>query len=147
MPLFTLFRQSRSGGVAVEIALSAPIFLILLLGMINYGFEVYCSAQLQRAVRAGAQFSTSAAHATDEEGIFATIKGASELSGIVVEPIVTLCRCAHGDEIACTGATCSDGSAVGHYVTLSAYFIFTPVVSLFSSSPQKLVSSITVRTS
>lgn len=140
-------RSWRAGNSAIEFALVAPVLLTMLMGVADYGTEVFYKAELQRAVRAGAQYATNTAHATDQAGITQTIQQASALTGIVVANLVDTCKCANGTAVACTGATCADGSSVGNYVTISGTYTYTPFISYFRAGPRTLSSTLSVRTS
>jgi Flp pilus assembly protein TadG len=48
------FARNRCGGPAVEFALTAPILVLLIMGIITIGFEVEARIQVREAVRAGA---------------------------------------------------------------------------------------------
>lgn len=43
-------RGSQSGATAVETALVLPVFLIMLLGIFNLGWGLYCGAEVRHAV-------------------------------------------------------------------------------------------------
>jgi Flp pilus assembly protein TadG len=143
----TARRGWRDGNSAIEFALVSPVLVTLMLGSVDFGLAVYYKAQLQNAVRAGAQYATGTGRATDNDGITATIQGASRLTGIEVTTPSSSCRCADGSTIACTGATCGDGSAVGAYLDLSASYTYTPFITFFESGPRTLSFSMSVRTS
>lgn len=57
-------QRQRSGAVAVEFALVAPVFLVLLLGMLELGRAFEMQQVLSSAVREGARFA-----AMDRDGI------------------------------------------------------------------------------
>ena len=137
----------KSGTAAVEFALISPIFITLLMGTVDYGLEIYYDAQLHGAVRAGAQYATGTGEAANYTGITAAIQGNSSLAGLVVPTPVSSCLCANGGTVACTGGTCTDGSKVGTYLTVSATYTYTSFLTFFSSAPRTLSASVTVRTS
>ena len=104
-------RAHRAGGMAlVEFALVAPVLLLLLAGVANYGMALRTAIQVTAASRAGAQYgSRSAAAAADTAGIVAAAKNAVPgLSGMTVSA-VQACQCSGGQQVSCTGS-CSTGS-------------------------------------
>ena len=136
----------KSGNTAVEFALIAPVMLTILAGIVDYGLQIHYQAELQTAVRAGAQYATGTGRATDVAGITSTIQNASDLTSIVVATPASVCRCSNGVLVACTGATCGDGSAVGAYLDLSATYSYTPLLSFYAPS-RTLSFAMSVRTS
>ena len=141
------YRLGRRGNTAIEFGLIAPILVTILMGASDYGLETSYNSELQEAVRAGAAYATATGRSTDQTDITTAIQGASPLVGVVVAPLVSSCLCANGTFVACTGATCGDGSAVGNYVTLSATYTYAPFVSFFSNTARTLTSTLTIRTS
>jgi Flp pilus assembly protein TadG len=135
----------RAGNVAIEFALIAPVLVILLMGTVDYGLETYYDAQLQQAVRAGAEYVNNSGHSQDTAGITAAVQGASALTGIAVATPTGSYQCSNGTAVAGVGSTCANGSAVGSYMTISATFTYTSFVTFFSSAPRTLSSTVTVR--
>lgn len=95
-----LFRlKDKSGSVAIEMALLAPVLVILLTGMFDFGFAVYERMKLASAVRAGIQYALH--HSADPDIVRQTVLGA--LGAESVGTTVTVSQTSE----------CSDGSAVG----------------------------------
>ncbi len=57
-------RRSARGAAAVEFALVLPILLLVVFGIINFGFIMTQKAALANAVRAGARYATVNAYTT-----------------------------------------------------------------------------------
>ena len=57
--------RGQRGAAAVEFALVVPILLVIVFGIINFGFVMTQKAALSNAVRAGARYGTVNAYAGD----------------------------------------------------------------------------------
>src|SRR5579862_2649735 len=87
--------SSRSrGGVLVELAFSAPLLLILLAGVLNYGFALVKATAVANAARIGAQFGSSTpSQTTNASGIqTAAVNSAPNFSGLTVTS-AQICKC------------------------------------------------------
>ncbi len=135
----------RAGNVAIEFALIVPILVTLMMGVTDYGIEVYCDSELQQAVRAGAEYVNNSGHSQDTAGIEAAVNGASGLPGITVVTPTASYQCSDGTVVAGVNSTCTNGSATGSYMTISASYTYTPFTSVFTSGSQTLSWSETVR--
>jgi Flp pilus assembly protein TadG len=109
------------GVAAVEFAIAAPLLLILLAGLIEVGYRVFESMQVQNAAEAGALYV--AIHGWDSAGISAAVVNATGISGVTATPAPTqFCGCPAAGAIAATNcaSTCSGGAAAGGYVQVNA---------------------------
>jgi Flp pilus assembly protein TadG len=99
----------EGGAVLVEFALSAPLLLILLAGVLNYGFALVKATAVANAARIGAQFgSSSPSQTTNTSGIqTAAVNSAPNFSGLTVTS-AQVCKCSNGSAVSCSG-TCSSG--------------------------------------
>jgi Flp pilus assembly protein TadG len=100
------------GSVLVEFALSTPLLLILLAGVLNYGFELVKATAVANAARIGAQFgSSSPSQTTNTSGIqSAAVNSAPNFSGLTVTS-AQVCKCSNGSAVSCTGS-CSTGKVL-----------------------------------
>ena len=100
--------RTRSGNAAVEFALIAPVAMLMLVGVTDYGMAVYDRMQLSSAVRAGIQYAMhhSANPATIEQVVMSalTIDHAA-----VTVTAAQVCECPGGAATDCDGA-CPDGA-------------------------------------
>jgi len=114
-------RRARSGGPAVEFALIAPVLVAVLIAMSDLGIAVYEWIDVQSAAQAGAQFAVK--YGYTQSAVQTAVTSATDLAGVSATPAPTqACGCADGSGYvtASCGSTCSDGSAAGTYVTVSA---------------------------
>jgi Flp pilus assembly protein TadG len=113
--------RPRRGTAAIEFALAAPMFLILLLGVVEIGFGTYQAMQVQDAAEAGALYASE--YGWNPTGISAAVVNATGAVGVTATPTaVEFCGCPTSTGITtvlCT-ATCTGGVAPGTYVKVSA---------------------------
>jgi len=139
----------QSGAGAVEIALVAPILLLLLTGAIEIGSLAWTQMQVGAAARAGASYALSRGFSTS--AISGAVTSATNLT-VTVSPSPTQ---SYGCPNASTGVTtagvtsttvCASGLTAGKYVTVGATATYTPLFSLpFLASPVALSSTTVVR--
>lgn len=123
-----LLRQI-DGNIAVELALVAPIFLTVLVGVTDYGRASLADMRLKSAVRAGLEYAQI--KPDDTGNIVAVVKAAAKDPDLQVTTGFS-CQCANGTVLQCT-ATCADGLTPGGYVSISAQQTFTPLFSAMGS--------------
>jgi Flp pilus assembly protein TadG len=115
------FVERRGANVALEFALAAPILVILLVGLVELGFALYASMQIQYAVETGAEYA--AEHGWDSAGIVTAVQNAGHNAGIVASPApVQFCGCPNSGAIAAVScsSTCAGGAPPSRYVRVSA---------------------------
>ena len=96
-------RIGHSGIAALELALAAPILILLAVGAYDLGNDIQTSLRLERAVRAGAQYA--AADTSDLGAVQRVVISAWPALTERDVPLPTVsCECA-GVVVACT-ATC-----------------------------------------
>ena len=103
--------RSTRGAAAIELALLAPILLLFLVAVVDFGLWIREQMLLTSAARAGAQFvlQDPETNATDKDGIASAVTGASGLDAakITIVPKV-FCECANGTAKVCTDLCGSD---------------------------------------
>lgn len=110
------FVRNEKGVAAVEFALVAPILLLLLLGLADFGLAMRERMALASAARAGAERAW--ADSGDNAAITQAVQAAGTLDAAAITVAVTeFCECA-GTASAC-GVTCADGSTPATYVGVS----------------------------
>jgi Flp pilus assembly protein TadG len=97
-----------TGNIAVEFALIAPVAMLMLVGIAEYGTAVYDRLQLSSALRAGIQYATVAGVSTDAVEQVVTDALTSDPAAVTVTA-QKVCECPDGTETACD-QTCSDGT-------------------------------------
>jgi Flp pilus assembly protein TadG len=116
----------RRGNVMIEFALMLPVLFLMLVGLLDLGrFSLQKSAMLQGA-REGAQYGIIAP--TDSANINTTAQNATGRTDVTATNTV-FCECssAPGTTVGC-GTTCTGGSVLKKYVTVTTTAAFTSVV-------------------
>lgn len=134
------FAADRCGNVAVEFALVAPVFILLIVGLLDYGIAARERSALDAATRAGLQVlladsdETAAAEATA-----ALIAPDAEVSADVA------CICVDGAVVDCASGTCAAG-APRRFVTVTATLSHTLMFPWpGTADPMSLESTATAR--
>lgn len=134
------FGPSQSGIAAVEFALIAPIMMVLLLGLLDYGIAAYHSMELESAARSGAQYAML--DSSDTTLIVTTVTNSTLLDTTKLTVSVTeFCECSDGSSVVC-GSTCTVDS-VRKYMQIDTNYAHTP---LFIPGIMNLSGASTIRT-
>lgn len=150
----------NAGAAAVELALVLPFYVVLLLGIADFGLAYHNELQLSAALAAGAHYAfrqgqtESGSTLTDDVTTFVSAISPVRLTSVMASYnnglTVTNCYCVSGTApvYAATtcGATCADGSTSGRFIAITASFTYTAMAvanRVFFASP--LSQSVTVR--
>jgi Flp pilus assembly protein TadG len=111
--------KGRRGSALVELALVTPLFLLLVAGVLDYGFALRTAAAVATAAHAGAQYgSGSASNANNSTGIRAAAQNSEpNLKNMTVTPVV-YCQCPGRVAVSC-GGSCVTGTML-IYVQVTA---------------------------
>lgn len=144
-----LRRLGNEGVVAIEFAIFATIFLIILAGTVDVGILMYTASQLDAAVSAGAQYAedNAALVASNPSGLSGSIATLVEsLNGTNSAPVnvnngndSTGCYCPTGTptknwswgSTQTCGAACTGGGIAGQFVTIIAKQNVSPLFPTF----------------
>ncbi len=132
-------RSGRSGTAAVEFGLVAPMLVLLLVGMCDFGMAIWEQMEVGNAARAGAAYAS--VHGWNSAAIETAAASATELASIRVAVSET-CGCpssSHGVVAAACGSNCTVGVPAGAYVVVDAtaqYNLIVPYPGF--SSPMTL---------
>ncbi len=139
--LLRKFTRSDSGVSAVEMALIAPVLMIIFIGLIDYGIAIFKKIELTGSVRSGAQYALI--KSTDMAAIQTTVINSSNLDpdNLVVDTPYKTCECSDGTLDATCTVTCSTGT-LRHYVVISATYTYVP---FFLPSNITLTNGSTIR--
>jgi Flp pilus assembly protein TadG len=140
----------RSGAAAVEFALVTPLMAILLGGVVEIGMSAYQAMQVQSSTEAGILYAIEHG-ASNITAIGQAVVNATGTAGITASPVpLAFCGCPGASGVVsqnsnCT-TVCSDGSAPGQYVTVSAALTHHTIMSFLNLPlPATLTASSTVR--
>jgi Flp pilus assembly protein TadG len=115
------YYRSEEAVAATEFALIAPIFLLLILGLVDFGFYILTSMKLESTARAAAEYVLQGG---EEDSIQADVVDMASL-GLTPEQIGSIettseftCECRAGSEVSCSTNTCGSGDYRRRYVTI-----------------------------
>ena len=134
---------SRRANAAIEMALLAPILVLMLVGSADYGTAIYRRMQVQHAAQAGADFAMR--NGFNAVAITAAVTGATSFAGLTAVPAPTeTCGCATavGVTPALCGATCAGGATAGTYVAVSAQGTYATILP-YPGMPESFTFSAT----
>ncbi len=106
-----------AGTASVELALVAPILIMLFMGAWDFGRALNSSARLAGAAQAGVQFGARGpSYAADLDGMEAAAKSqVVDTTGALEAVAQQVCKCPSGEETDCNGS-CGAGGAVQMFV-------------------------------
>ena len=112
---------SRRGIAAAEVALIAPVVILVFLSVYDVGRAVWRTMQLETAARIGAQYAF--ANPTDTAGITSRVQASLVgWTGLTIASPTMTCQCDNGTAANCTTGTCPFGagtvSPIG-YITVT----------------------------
>ena len=136
-------RNGEQGSALVELALSLPFLLIMLLGAAEFAKLAYASIEVANAAHAAAVYASSSHGAlSDTPGITAAAGTDSPnlvgSNAIIVNTPTTTCQCSDGTtNVSCTdNNTCySAGMGMITTVTVTTQSTYSPMVSLPGWNP------------
>lgn len=127
-----LFDRDRgvSGVAAIELALVAPILVLMLVASFDLGLGLYRDMQVQTAAQAGAQYAIEHGY-TSSSAIANAVTSATSYSGVSASPAPSrFCGCVSNGAISnvtCT-SVCADGTSPGTYVRASSKATYTTIL-------------------
>jgi TadE-like protein len=126
-----------AGSVAAEFAFAAPILVMLVVGIADFGVLTARSAALAGATRAGAEYARNSSTCKADLSATSCIDGIKSViqSAISSGPALTfpstfppICKCDDGSDITC-GTTCAPSKAPNRVsIAVTATQAFTPIV-------------------
>ena len=152
--------EDRRGLAAVEFALVAPVLLLILGGMIDFGLLMSGKSQLANGIAQGVQYallqgprvSASAVQAvvvrdgTSPSGVTATVTGPACycLSGSPV--VLATSSTALSPSYSCTGTCPAPAALPSAFLIITASYVYQPIMPLYSKISNTTVSNtVTVR--
>ncbi len=118
-------RNSQRGSAIVELTLLVPLFLLMLLGTMDFARVFYTALSVSHAARAGVQYG---AQDNEKSKDYAGMQQAAQLAAQDIGALSTVtagsyCQCANGSKVDCIIGTCNEGSPQ-IYVIVTAGKIF-----------------------
>ncbi len=139
----------EAAGALVEVALVAPVLVLLLVGTAELGRLAYFSIEVSSAAYSGATFAArNHGNAIDtDDTLSAASQDALNVPGLSAN-LSTACYCSSGTSIACTTATsnCMPPDRIAEYVTVNTSASISPIFNYLGiSSVWSLHGSSTMR--
>lgn len=135
------------GVSAIEFALVAPFLCTFILGVVDLGFGFQAQMAVTQAAQAGSYSAMLNGYNTT--AIQTVVANSTGTSGITASSATQACGCPSGTAISASSCntTCPNGQTAGTYVTVSAQYLYTPILSYPGlPSPMTLTATSMVRT-
>lgn len=136
---------THQGNVAVEFAFIVPVVLVMLAGLIEFGFVTYDNSAIENAARSGAQYAFSGSY--DPSKIDAAVRAASTVHLASTDTVTSsmFCECGDGSKITC-GQTCADLSSNKRFIKVNVTKNQTAWLPFMNFAvPKQLHASVTLR--
>lgn len=132
-------RRLRAGSAAVEFGLIAPVFIVVMFGVTDWGLALEQRMRLLAAARAGAQVALD--NPTNEGSAItnAVNTAASGMTSLSVTPSTLFCEC---DGVRMTSCTASCGGTIASFVTIN---VSRPYARITPAGPTSIAASVTVQ--
>jgi Flp pilus assembly protein TadG len=149
--------HDERGIAAVEFALVAPVLLMILGGIADFGLLMVGKSQLSDAVGQGIQYALASGPSVAGATVRNLIQAAAPLAGLVPTVTATVtgpaCYCTSGTPVAlvtpstaltgsytCTGTCAGSGVAPGAYIIVTATYSYQPIMPFYSNLSTTTVS-------
>jgi Flp pilus assembly protein TadG len=154
-----LAAREDSGVAAVEFALYATVFLMIVAATVDIGMALFAQSELDAAVSAGAEYAANSAAlvASNPDGLSNYISNivdnvngpgwATSTVNVNNGNDTTGCYCptgapgnwSWGNTVTC-GSACAGGGVGGQFVTITATTTLTPIFSSFGFAPNGTIT-------
>jgi Flp pilus assembly protein TadG len=117
------------GVSAIEFALVAPFLCTFILGVVDLGFGFQAQMAVTQAAQAGSYYAML--NGFNASAIQTVVGSSTGTSGITSPSAAQTCGCPSGTAVATStcNSTCPNGQTAGTYVTISAQYLYTPILS------------------
>jgi Flp pilus assembly protein TadG len=126
--------RKEDGSSIMEVAMAAPLLLLLLAGAVDIGRAYFFAIEVSSAAEAGALYGSQ--NPTDTVGMVSAAK--LDASGIsTIAPVASSgCECADGSSAspACTSVPVCNSNVVS-YVEVDTAYSYTPILSIPGIQP------------
>jgi Flp pilus assembly protein TadG len=129
--------RSEQGAAFVELAVTLPVLMVIVLGTIDFGRAFYTAIELNNAARAGAQYGAhSLAHAANHAGIIAAGKAASpDIAPYEVVQEELVCECASSSSPSVSSVACTGTCPGGQHLVVNVPVVASKTFSTYSMFP------------
>lgn len=144
MPLRQIFKhywRDESGASAVEFIMMAPIFIVLLVGTVDFGFFMTEKMRLQTVAQVTADY-VSQTQVDDNAQVVAAESYDGDFEDVTLTSNFT-CECSDGTAQECP-VSCGDDDYQRRFVDVSASAVFEPIFP-YPGLPDNVTLQSTVR--
>jgi Flp pilus assembly protein TadG len=136
------FLRCTKGSAALELGIVFPMFVVLIVGVANYGLAIFQIMEVQYAAQVGADYAQT--NGFSAANIQTAVTSATAFTAVTAPTPTQACGCASvtGITTATCGSTCTGGASAGTYVTVQASAPYSPVLP---GIPSPIVGQIVVR--
>lgn len=131
------FTGDKDGAAAVEFALLAPLFIMLIMGIADFGVYVNQRMQLENLARAAVEYVVKGG---DEVNVRSDILEASlptsELDQVTTEGQTT-CECSSSGTAGVCGTSCENGAYQRRFYSMSITRTYNPLF-VYPGLPQQI---------
>jgi len=119
--------RCRKGASAIELALLSPLFLLLLVGVFDFGMAIIGKMQLNNAATAGAQYAIL--DDRDADGLQQAVVSATSLGGDFSVATARVCECLDGRVVTCSNPdSCGIGVRRRQFIEVAVTRLFAMVL-------------------
>ncbi|HEY1883604.1 MAG TPA: TadE/TadG family type IV pilus assembly protein [Candidatus Cybelea sp.] len=133
-------KDSESGTSAIEFAILAPVFVLLVLGLIDFGRYMYYSIVAAHAARAGVQYGAQNVYSAADTAGMQNAASADAPGGFL--PVATHYCSLNGSAAMCGTGTPAAGNT--YYVKVVVTGVFNPIIS-YPGIPHSMTISSTAQ--
>jgi Flp pilus assembly protein TadG len=155
----SLWTGDRRGIAAVEFAIVAPLLLLLLGGLADYGLVMVGKGQLANGLAQGVQYALLQGIGVTGPTVQTVVQNAAARSGVKGTVTVTVtgpaCYCVTGMPATlslpssplsashtCTGTCTPPAAAPGAFLIIQASYVYQPMMPLYSKITNTTVSEV-----
>lgn len=123
-------KERECGGAIIELALSMPLLISILLGAVEFARVAYAGIEVSNAAMAGVQYGAQNTTAAADTGGIQNA-ASNDAPDIALDPTTSSysCICADGSASSCKSTDCS-GSAIETILTVNTQVTFTPLLHI-----------------
>lgn len=113
----------------IEMAVALPLFILVLVGIADYGYLIVQKIHVQEAAAAGAAYATIPGKYKDTDGMVAAARASSAMLGnSLTVNAVNVYSCTSGGASAGSGSTCPSGGGVLMFAQVTTRYTATTML-------------------
>jgi len=114
--------RAQQGQSLAEIALMLPVILVTMMGAIEIGRVAYASIEVCNGARAGVAYGAqNESNASNTSAMQTAALSDVNLNGMTATATYS-CQCSNGSSTSCTSNTCTSGTHLEEYVTVTTSY-------------------------